>query len=169
MTSPSMLNANSKISTLCFSITTRSESTTSNDDLMKMLTSLKNEFLALSESQASQFQSLKNDLKKLVVQFDDLKTLNSKLQVEVNALKKKVSVLKVSSSIVSFSNHAPTLVSQVLHETFERVICIHPKTLIVLFLKTLYQLFIVFLKFLICSLINTEEKIYLRITLVLLM
>jgi len=104
-------------------ISTRSTSTSiSNDDLMHMLTSFRDKFpasnKALSYSQLSQFQSLKDELKKLVVQIDDLKIINSELQIDVDALKKKVPALEASRTSVSLSFQALSLVSQVLRETF---------------------------------------------------
>jgi hypothetical protein len=63
---------------------------------------------------------LKNELKKSVVQIDNLKIVNFKLLLDVDALKKKVLVLKSSNSPDSLSSHAPSLVSQILRETFDR-------------------------------------------------
>jgi len=95
-------------------------SNTSNEDLMNVLVSFKNEILAsnknLSDSQATQFKELKNNLKQVSSQITELKAENSRLHDDLETLKGKMAVLESTSS--SLQSHE--VVSQVLYETFER-------------------------------------------------
>lgn len=122
MTSPRVYNASSK-TTNRTGVSTRSTPTTSNDDLMEMLLSFKAEVLAsnkaLSDSQSSQFKSLKDEIKKVAVQAKELKAENAILKGEIDALKVKITSLETNSS----STNPSSVVTKVYQESFERDRC----------------------------------------------
>jgi len=81
---------------------TRSSSSTSNDDLMQIILSLKPEVLvsskALFTSQSSQFKSFKAEIMKVSKQASELKEENAILKEEIGTLKLKINSLEESSS-----------------------------------------------------------------------
>lgn len=91
--------AKTKTSSNRLGIPNKLSTNTSNEDVMSVLISFKNEILTsnkkISDSQYTQFKDLNNNLKHVSSLITELKASNSKLREELEALKKKWSVLRI--------------------------------------------------------------------------
>lgn len=104
-------------------LSTRSSSTTSNDDLLQIILSFKAEVLAsnkaLSDSQSLQFNKLTAEILKVSEQVSAFKAENITLKRDIDSLKAKISNIEENNSSTSPS----IITSQVLQELFERERC----------------------------------------------
>ena len=100
------------------------KASTSNDDILALIKTLKEEISSsnksLSDSLSKKFNELKLEFQRVSKQVSELKTSYAALYSEVDDLKGKVAKLECSSPLVN----SQSIVSQVLQENFEHERCL---------------------------------------------